>query len=63
MIDRGFNSEVKVLDGSKRIGDFKHLLASIIKAQKLLDYKPVVKFDQGIKRNIYHFIKKNIENL
>ncbi len=37
--------------GNEREGDVRHSLASIDKAQRLLDYKPVCLFKEGLKRS------------
>ncbi len=42
----------------ERVGDVKHSLADITKAEKLLGYKPLVNFDEGLKRTI-EFYKNN----
>ena len=38
-----------------RIGDIRHSYADISKAQKTLDYKPKVKFEEGLKRTVAWF--------
>ncbi len=47
-----FDSEIKNIEsihGPERAGDVKHSLASIEKAEKLLDYKPEYSFKKGLK--------------
>ena len=53
---QGFNTDVVVNYGDERMGDVKHSLASIEKAEKLLGYKPMVKFNQGIDLTLKHFL-------
>lgn len=36
--------------GPERKGDIKHSLASLIKSETLLDYKPIVYFEEGLSR-------------
>lgn len=49
---------VKVNYCQERIGDIRHSKASIIKAQQLLSYEPVIKFEEGIKR-VYDWYAAN----
>ena len=42
----------------ERAGDVKHSLADISKAERLLGYKPLVSFDEGLKKTI-EFYKNN----
>ena len=44
--------EVQVIYGPKRIGDIPHSLASIEKAQKLLDYQPQFSLQNGLKEAV-----------
>ena len=53
---QGFNTDVVANYGDERMGDVKHSLASIEKAEKLLGYKPMVKFNQGIDLTLKHFL-------
>ena len=53
---QGFNTDVVANYGDERMGDVKHSLASIEKADKLLGYKPMVKFNQGIDLTLKHFL-------
>jgi len=41
-------ANIQVKYGLERLGDVKHSLASIVKAQKLMDYQPTHYFKQGI---------------
>jgi len=45
-------ADIKVLYGPNRAGDIPHSLASIAKAQKLLDYNPTHKIREGIKEAV-----------
>jgi UDP-N-acetylglucosamine 4-epimerase len=44
--------DVDILNGPVRKGDVPHSLASINKAQKLLDYKPTHEFNEGLKEAV-----------
>ena len=44
--------EVQVIYGPNRIGDIPHSLASIEKAQKLLDYQPQFSLQNGLKEAV-----------
>ena len=48
---------IKVTHGPERKGDVRHSLASIEKAVSLLNYNPIVTFDEGLKLT-FDFIKK-----
>ena len=43
---------IKAAHAAERKGDIKHSLADISKAEKILGYKPVVSFEEGLKRTI-----------
>ena len=45
-------AEVEVLYGPNRAGDIPHSLASIAKAQQLLDYKPKFSIEEGLKEAV-----------
>lgn len=45
-------SSVEVIHGPNRLGDIPHSLASIVKAQKLLGYKPTHKIGDGLKEAV-----------
>ncbi|MEY4835746.1 MAG: hypothetical protein RI980_1861 [Bacteroidota bacterium] len=45
-------ADIQVLYGPNRAGDIPHSLASIAKAQKLLDYNPTHKIREGIKEAV-----------
>lgn len=38
--------------GPPRVGDIRHSVADITKAARLLDYRPAVSFDQGLRRTV-----------
>ncbi len=44
--------DIAVIHGPHRIGDIPHSLASIEKANRLLDYKPVFSFKNGLKESV-----------
>ena len=44
--------EIDILNGPIRKGDVPHSLASINKAQKLLDYKPTHEFNEGLEEAV-----------
>jgi UDP-glucose 4-epimerase len=46
----GYSGEVK--HGPEREGDIKHSLADISRAEKALQYKPSVNFEEGLKRTV-----------
>lgn len=45
-------AEVPIIYGPNRAGDIPHSLASIEKANRLLDYHPLFSFDQGLKEAV-----------
>lgn len=47
--------EVKTINGPFRKGDIPHSLASISKAYRLLGYKPVCKFKDGVEKTVNWF--------
>lgn len=59
-----YNKEVKkiqILFGPNRKGDIPHSLASIEKAKKLLGYKPLYFFKEGLKASLEWYVK-NLKN-
>lgn len=48
-------SRIKVKYGKERVGDVKHSLASIKKAEKLLNYKPEYSLQDGLKEAIHWY--------
>jgi UDP-N-acetylglucosamine 4-epimerase len=50
ILSKIFKKEIKPVYKEERIGDIKHSLASIKKAEKDLCYKPVVYFNEGLLR-------------
>jgi UDP-N-acetylglucosamine/UDP-N-acetylgalactosamine 4-epimerase len=44
--------DIDVVHGSNRIGDIPHSLASIEKANRLLDYTPIFSFKHGLKESV-----------
>lgn len=53
----GFLAPEKPVYGPERLGDVKHSLASIEKAETLLGYKPLVKFEEGLTNTVTWFLK------
>lgn len=53
------NSDIKPIYKPDRLGDVKHSLANITRAQKVLGYKPQVFFEQGLEKAI-HWYKENL---
>jgi UDP-glucose 4-epimerase len=51
----GFHGEVKF--GPERAGDVKHSLADISRAEKHLGYKPLVHFEEGLKKTVEWYRK------
>jgi UDP-glucose 4-epimerase len=51
----GYSGQVEYLDA--RSGDIKHSLADISLAQKLLSYKTLVGFEEGLKRTVRWYMK------
>lgn len=45
-------STVEVVHGPNRAGDIPHSLASIVKAEKLLGYKPLFSMEEGLKEAV-----------
>ncbi len=50
--------KVEVKYGPPRPGDVKHSLADISKAKKLLDYKPIVLFKEGLEKAYQYYAKE-----
>ena len=46
----GYTGDVKF--GPERAGDVKHSLADISKTEKALGYKPLVNFEEGLKKTV-----------
>jgi len=51
-INKYFNKNITPEYGPERVGDVKHSLADIAKAEKLIGYKPEISFDEGLTRTI-----------
>ena len=52
LINKTLGKKAKPSHLSCRPGDIKRSLADITKAQKLLNYKPIIEFEEGLKRTI-----------
>lgn len=59
LIKSGTGATVSAVHREERAGDVKNSLADITKAIELLDYKPQVRFQEGIERTIAWFKNKN----
>lgn len=57
-INAEMGTDIKPEYKDERAGDVKHSLADIGKAERLLGYKPLVSFDEGLKKTI-DFYKNN----
>jgi UDP-glucose 4-epimerase len=57
-INTELGTDVKPEYKDERVGDVKHSLAEISRAEKLLGYKPLVSFEEGLKKTI-EFYKTN----
>lgn len=51
-INRILHKEITPIHTNDREGDVKHSLASIEKINKLLGYKPIISFEEGLKKTI-----------
>lgn len=56
-INNGLKSNIKPMLGSNRPGDIPHSNADVSKAQRMLGYNPMIKFDEGILKTITYFDK------
>jgi len=54
-INKVLNTNIKPIYLSERKGDIKHSLADITKAKKLLNYEPIVSFEEGLNITIKEF--------
>ena len=54
-INKLTGKNIKAKHDPERLGDIKHSLADISKAEKLLGYKPSVSFEEGLKKTIEWF--------
>jgi nucleoside-diphosphate-sugar epimerase len=57
IIKKELKSDISPIFVDSRVGDVKHSLADISKIQNLTGYKPVVKFEEGIKKTIEYYRK------
>ncbi|GBR77508.1 UDP-N-acetylglucosamine 4-epimerase [Candidatus Termititenax dinenymphae] len=51
-INKYFSKNIQPKYEAERTGDVKHSLADISKAEKLLGYKPLISFDEGLNKTI-----------
>ena len=56
-----YNKRAKGKFGPERVGDVRHSLASINKAESLLGYSPKVYFKEGLKRTVAWMTEKGID--
>ena len=56
VINKHLNLDMNPILGPNRPGDIPHSNASILKATKMLDYRPEYNFDDGIKKTIDYFL-------
>jgi UDP-N-acetylglucosamine 4-epimerase len=59
LLKRSVNSDLQASYGPARKGDVRHSLADISKATTLLDYKPPVNVQEGLKHTM-EWYKKNL---
>lgn len=57
MINKILGTNTIPIFEKEREGDVKHSLASIRKASRMFGYKPVVEFEDGLRKTIEYFIK------
>lgn len=57
-INRIIGSNIEPVYDPPRPGDVRHSMASIEKAEKLLGYRPLVTFEEGLRRTVKWFGKK-----
>ncbi len=60
-INKNLGTNIKPIYKKERVGDVKHSLGSISKAKKLLGFKPIVNFDQGLAKTV-EFYKRWAQN-
>jgi UDP-glucose 4-epimerase len=58
-----FGMKLRLLHTSGRPGDVRHTLADISKAERCLDYRPQVSFEEGIVRTARYFTDERRETL
>jgi len=54
----GYDGEVKY--APERAGDVKHSLADLTRAERYLGYRPVVDFEEGLRRTIAWYRTQNV---
>jgi nucleoside-diphosphate-sugar epimerase len=54
-INSALGTDIRPVYREERAGDVKHSLADISKAEKLLGYKPIVPFDEGLQKTIQFY--------
>ena len=56
-------TKIKPIFADERPGDIKHSLAAVTKAEKLLGYKTLVGFREGLEQTVAHFREVYNQNL
>ena len=54
------NSSLQSIHGPERVGDVKHSLADISKANKLLGYTPSISVEQGLQKTFRWYKEENL---
>jgi len=57
LINKELGTEIKPVFRSNRAGDVMHSKADISLAEELMNYKPIIEFEEGLKKTIAHLIK------
>jgi nucleoside-diphosphate-sugar epimerase len=57
-VNKILGKDIKPVFGPIRPGDPKHSLADISKAKKLINFKPEIGFEEGLRRTIEYFAKR-----
>jgi nucleoside-diphosphate-sugar epimerase len=55
IINKSLGKDIKPIFKEEREGDIKDSLANISKAKKLINYKPIVDFEEGLKKTIEYY--------
>jgi len=55
IINRTLGKDIKPIFKEERGGDVKNSLANISKAQKLINYEPIINFEEGLKKTIEYY--------
>lgn len=52
---QGLGTNIEPMYDPPRVGDVRHSMASIEKAERILGYRPVVTFEEGLRRTVEWF--------